>query len=83
MGYAGVAGNYILMMFYTTIAGWMPAYFYKFLIGRFEGINAQQIGHVFTDLIANPGNDNMADNNNGCLLWNMLTRVAEGRRKDY
>ena len=31
----------------------MPAYFYKFLIGRFEGINAQQIGQVFADLIAN------------------------------
>lgn len=33
MGYAGIAGNYILMMFYTSIAGWMLAYFYKFLIG--------------------------------------------------
>ncbi|MBM7582688.1 NSS family neurotransmitter:Na+ symporter [Caldicoprobacter guelmensis] len=54
MGYAGVAGNYILMMFYTTIAGWMLAYFYKFMVGQFEGLDTQQIGQVFTDFIANP-----------------------------
>ncbi len=54
MGYAGVAGNYILMMFYTTIAGWMLAYFYKFLVGQFEGLGPEQVGGVFTNLIANP-----------------------------
>ncbi len=54
MGYAGVAGNYILMMFYTTIAGWMLAYFYKMLIGQFEGLNTQQVGQVFENLTANP-----------------------------
>jgi NSS family neurotransmitter:Na+ symporter len=53
-GYAGIAGNYILMMFYTTIAGWMLAYFYKFLIGLFDGLNTEQVGQVFADLIANP-----------------------------
>lgn len=54
MGYAGIAGNYILMMFYTSIAGWMLAYFYKFLIGQFNGLNAEQVGQVFDNLIANP-----------------------------
>jgi NSS family neurotransmitter:Na+ symporter len=54
MGYAGVVGNYILMMFYTTIAGWMLAYFYKFMIGQFDGLNTQQVGQVFADLTANP-----------------------------
>jgi len=54
MGCAGVAGNYILMMFYTTIAGWMLAYFYKMLTGQFEALDAQQVGQVFADLIANP-----------------------------
>jgi NSS family neurotransmitter:Na+ symporter len=54
MGYAGIAGNYILMMFYTAIAGWMLAYFYKFLVGKFDGLDPQQIGQVFGDLIANP-----------------------------
>ncbi len=54
MGYAGIAGNYILMMFYTTIAGWMLAYFYKFLTGKFVGLDAPQVAQVFTDLTANP-----------------------------
>jgi len=55
MGYAGVAGNYILMMFYTTIAGWMLAYFYKFLVGQFEGLTTtEQIGQVFNNFVANP-----------------------------
>lgn len=54
MGYAGVAGNYILMMFYTTVAGWMLAYFYKMLAGQFEGLDTQQIGQVFSNLLANP-----------------------------
>lgn len=54
MGYAGIAGNYILMMFYTTIAGWMLAYFYKMLTGQFEGLDTQQVGQIFTDLTANP-----------------------------
>jgi len=54
MGYAGVAGNYILMMFYTTIAGWMLAYFYKMLTGQFVGLDTSQIGQVFNDFVANP-----------------------------
>lgn len=54
MGYAGVAGNYLLMMFYTTIAGWMLAYFYKFAIGQFNGLNTQQVGQIFADLTASP-----------------------------
>ncbi|NLC53980.1 MAG: sodium-dependent transporter, partial [Firmicutes bacterium] len=54
MGYAGVVGNYLLMMFYTTIAGWMLAYFYKFMIGQFNGLNTQQVGEVFAALTANP-----------------------------
>mgnify|MGYP002514852628 CR=1 FL=1 len=33
--YFGIAGNYILMMFYTTVAGWMLAYFFKMFKGEF------------------------------------------------
>jgi len=53
-GYMGIAGNYLLMMFYTTVAGWMLAYFYKFMIGQFSGLNTEQVGGVFGSLIANP-----------------------------
>ena len=54
MGYLGMAGNYILMMFYTTVASWMVAYFYKMLTGQFEGLDTQQVGQVFNNLLANP-----------------------------
>jgi len=54
MGYAGIAGNYILMMFYTTIAGWMLAYFYRMLTGQFVGLDTQQVGQVFSNFVANP-----------------------------
>ncbi|NMA67433.1 MAG: sodium-dependent transporter [Clostridiaceae bacterium] len=67
MGYAGIAGNYILMMFYTTIAGWMLGYFVKMLSGRFEGLNTQQVGQVFTELISNPVE---------MTIWMVITTVV-------
>ena len=53
-GIVGVAGNYLLMMFYTTVAGWMFAYFFKMLKGDFVGNTAQQISEQFNILISNP-----------------------------
>ena len=43
MKYVAMAGNYILMMFYTSVCGWLFYYFYKMLIGDFNGLNASQI----------------------------------------
>lgn len=51
--YFAFAGNFLLMMFYTTVAGWMLAYFYKMIRGEFVGANADQIAKVFTDLTSN------------------------------
>lgn len=42
-GYAALAGNVLLMMFYTTISGQMLCYFWNSVIGGFEGMNAEQI----------------------------------------
>ena len=53
-GWVGMAGNYLLMMFYTTVTGWMFAYFFKTLKGDFIGNNAQQISEQFVQLNANP-----------------------------
>lgn len=52
--YSSLAGNYLLMMFYTTIAGWMLIYCYKMLTGTFAGLSAEQVTTVFTDLTADP-----------------------------
>ena len=39
-----IAGNYILMMFYTTVAGWMLLYFFKMAKGDFVGLDAAGVG---------------------------------------
>lgn len=50
----GIAGNYLLMMFYTVITGWMFAYFLKMIRGDFVACNAEQISNQFGFLISNP-----------------------------
>lgn len=50
----GIAGNYLLMMFYTTIAGWMFIYFIKTAKGDFVGLDSEAIGTEFSNLLANP-----------------------------
>lgn len=51
----GMAGNYLLMMFYTTIGGWILLYVFKMAGGEFEGKNADEIGGVFGNLMEQPG----------------------------
>ena len=53
-GYVAMAGNYLLMMFYTTVAGWMLNYFVSTATGRFEGANPQQVENLFTGMLSNP-----------------------------
>lgn len=54
-GYLGMAGNYILMMFYTTVAGWMLYYFYLMLTGKFAGKDLEQVGGMFQEMLDSPG----------------------------
>lgn len=53
-GYFAMAGNVILMMFYTTVAGWMLQYFYQTAKGDFVGASTEQVGSMFGDMLANP-----------------------------
>lgn len=54
-GKIGMAGNYLLMMFYTTVTGWMIAYFFKILRGDFAGeMTTQQVTAQFGEMTANP-----------------------------
>ena len=53
MKYAGVAGNYLLMMFYCTISCWMFVYFFKYLNGSIVDItDASALGEVFGSIVA-------------------------------
>ena len=53
-GIAGLAGNVLLMMFYTTVAGWMTLYFLKTAAGAFVGMNPDEIGAAFGAMLDDP-----------------------------
>ncbi|WP_195377001.1 sodium-dependent transporter [Anaerotruncus rubiinfantis] len=52
--YGAMAGNYLLMMFYTTVCGWMIIYFFKMAAGEFSGKNPEEVGAVFNAMLAQP-----------------------------
>ena len=49
-----IAGNYLLMMFYTVVTGWMFIYFIKMLTGDFVGNTTEQISAQFASMTGNP-----------------------------
>ena len=53
-GYAALFGNYMLMMFYTTVSGWMISYFYRFLINDFKGLDTKGVTDKFSHMLADP-----------------------------
>ena len=67
-GWAAMAGCYLLMMYYTTVSGWMVDYFGKFLTGAFvPGMGKAAVDGVFTAMQQNPGE---------MILWMALTVIA-------
>lgn len=54
-GWFGMIGNYILMMFYTTVAGWLIIYFIRMAKGDFVGLNSTQVAEKFGALTSNAG----------------------------
>lgn len=54
-GWFCILGCYLLMMYYTTVAGWMLSYFVKFLTGQFQpGQTTEQISGIFSELLSSP-----------------------------
>ena len=54
-GYMAMVGNYLLMMFYTSVSGWMLHYFYLTASGTFTGATADEVGNVFGTMLSQPG----------------------------
>ena len=52
--WVGLAGNYLLMMFYTVVAGWMLAFMVKSAMGEFNGASTEHVASVFGQLLADP-----------------------------
>lgn len=53
-GYAAMAGNYVLMMFYTSVAGWMLKYFVDTAGGKFVGLDAAGVAARYKDMFTKP-----------------------------
>ena len=54
-GWFAIGGCYLLMMYYTTVSGWMVSYFYKFATGQFAaGMDTEQCGAVFGRMLGDP-----------------------------
>ncbi len=53
-GYSGIIGNLLLMMFYTTVTGWMLAYFWYTVSGQLTGLAPDQIGAFFGATLESP-----------------------------
>ena len=67
-GWFAIFGCYMLMMYYTTVSGWMTSYFYKFAVGQFPaGTDAAACGEIFSNLLASPGE---------MAFWMALTVVS-------
>ena len=52
--YFSMAGNYLLMMFYTVVAGWMVCYFFSTMTGQLSGLTPDEVGGYFGGLLASP-----------------------------
>jgi len=53
-GYFALAGNVLLMMFYTSVTGWILYYFISFLSGKMTGITSEASGNLFGNMLSNP-----------------------------
>ncbi len=53
-GWVCIIGCFLLMMYYTTVAGWMLSYFVKFLFGTFSGMATDAVDGVFGAMLGNP-----------------------------
>lgn len=53
-GWMSLVGLYLLMMFYTTVSGWMLHYFYLTSSGAFAGKDVEGVGAMFGTMISSP-----------------------------
>ena len=65
-GFFAEAGNYVLMMFYTVIAGWFLKYFIGMIKGDFAGLNTSGIADAFSQTTGNIGS---------LLFWMMMVII--------
>ena len=67
-GWFCVAGCCLLMMYYTTVSGWMLGYFFKFAAGAFTGLEGEAVDNMFFE--------GMLGNPTEMTIWMMVTVLA-------
>lgn len=53
-GWVCLIGTFILMIYYTTISGWMVDYFWRFISGSFNGLGTKEVADTFGAMVSNP-----------------------------
>ena len=53
-GWIALIGSFILMVYYTTISGWMVDYFVRFIDGSFNGMDAKAVADTFGNMLKDP-----------------------------
>ena len=51
----GILGSYLLMMFYTTVGGWMLYYCWRSMKGEFVGVSSENVQNGFGEMLGSPG----------------------------
>ncbi|MDD5923086.1 MAG: sodium-dependent transporter [Eubacteriales bacterium] len=54
MGYLSMVGNYVILMFYSVVSGWILYYAYRMAIGTFEGADTKLVNSVFSEMMGSP-----------------------------
>lgn len=54
-GWFCLLGCYLLMMYYTTVSGWMLGYFFKFVSGSLNGLQDSELDAAFGSMLSSPG----------------------------
>lgn len=67
LGWLGVIAGFLILSYYSVIAGWALAYVVKAFTGSFSGESAAQISSLFSDLQASPGQQ---------IFWHTVFMVA-------
>ena len=53
-GYLSLVANFLLMMFYTSVTGWILHYFVSFVKGDMTGITNEESANLFGNMLSNP-----------------------------
>lgn len=66
LGWSGVIAGFLILSYYSVIAGWAMSYVVRTATGAFEQVTADGAGAIFSDFLADPEK---------LLLWHTLFMV--------